>query len=454
MPSTPPDLLARLLKDVERTSGMEITCTRDCEVLSEELRAFDGRFPVSVSTLRRCFGLIEAKGSFSQTTLNTLARYVGHPSFRAWSSNLHDSGTAVSSRNLAQFSGLGKVNLSPEASATSPQPTEMPTARRGADDVMPKSAVEAQAIVESFIHRFVDPKQFHLSPKEFSILKAAVFDIYERGNFDVAQWMQVVSHEHLLRFVVEQFPPLDFMNTFGWPMVEAFNEVFRAPSDAMYGHGLLASGLVARDEPWSRVGNHLPELNALNPGIHPLVQARAIGIQLLAAQEGNSRESRWEQAKSLALQGLREDKNIWPRWAHQNCYFAFNLADWAVLSGDREIIEAVSGNIQAFRAQQDWYNRSGVIETILSIRQVWNWISLDRKDDALQLMESVEWPILHSFEVRTLGMWYHAASLVLGLAPKELCEANLWYAVNLTGYAGFGRRIQELVEHHGLGQKK
>ena len=79
MPSTPPDLLARLLKDVERASGMEITCTRDCEVLSEELRAFDGRFPVSVSTLRRCFGLIEAPGNFSQTTLNTLARYVGPP---------------------------------------------------------------------------------------------------------------------------------------------------------------------------------------------------------------------------------------------------------------------------------------------------------------------------------------------------------------------------------------
>ena len=175
------------------------------EVLSEELRAFDGRFPVSVSTLRRCFGLFDALVSFTQTTLNTLARYVGHPSFRAWSSNLHDSGTAVSSRNLAQFSGLGKVNLSPEASAASTQPTEMPTARKGADDVIPKSAAEAQAIVESFIHRFADPKQFHLSPKEFSILKAAVFDIYERGNFDVAQWMQVVSHEHLLRFVVEQF---------------------------------------------------------------------------------------------------------------------------------------------------------------------------------------------------------------------------------------------------------
>ena len=95
MPSTPPDLLARLLKDVERASGMEITCTRDCEVLSEELRAFDGRFPVSVSTLRRCFGLIEAPGGFSQTTLNTLARYVGYPSFRAWSSTPQDPTTAA-----------------------------------------------------------------------------------------------------------------------------------------------------------------------------------------------------------------------------------------------------------------------------------------------------------------------------------------------------------------------
>ena len=46
------------------------------------------------------------------------------------------------------------------------------------------------------------------------------------------------------------------------------------------------------------------------------------------------------------------------------------MADWAVLSGDRQIIEAVSNNIAAFRAQQDWYNRSTAIETILSTRQV------------------------------------------------------------------------------------
>ena len=163
--------------------------------------------------------------------------------------------------------------------------------------------------------------------------------------------------------------------------------------------------------------NHLPQLNALNPGIHPLVQARAIGIQLLAAQDVNGLDSSWDQAKSLALQGLREDKTIWPRWAHQNCYFAFNLADWAVLSRDREIIEAVSDNIQAFRAQQIGTTEAAPLKPSCPSAKC-GIVSLDRKDDALRLMESIEWPIAHSFEVRTLGMWYHAARLVLGLAKR------------------------------------
>ena len=454
MPPTSSDLLARLLKDVERTSGMEITCTRDCEVLSDELRAFDGRFPVSVSTLRRFFGLIPAKGNFSQTTLNALARYIGHPSFRAWSSNLNESETAPHSRNLAKSSGLGKVNLSSGATGNPPDFSNARVKSAVGHDPNPQSAAEAQATVESFIHRFADPEQFHLSPAEFSKLRTAVFNIYERGVFDLGHWMKVVRHEHLLRFVVEQFPPLDFMNTFGGAMVAAYNDAFRAPSDAMYGHGLLASGLLARDQPWPKVLHHLPQLTALNPGIHPLVQARAIGIQLLATQEAPEAEMSWQEVKTLALQGLQEDLNIWPRWAHQNCYFAFNMADWAVLSGDRQIIEAVSNNIAAFRAQQDWYNRSTAIETILSIRQVWNWISLHRYDEASQLMESVEWPIQHSFEVRTLGMWHHGARRILGLTTEGMYQANLRYAANLTGYSGFAKRIHALVVDHCAGQKK
>ena len=47
------DQLHRLAQDVGHTCGMDVTCTKDCQVLSDQLRTFDNRYPVSVSTLRR-----------------------------------------------------------------------------------------------------------------------------------------------------------------------------------------------------------------------------------------------------------------------------------------------------------------------------------------------------------------------------------------------------------------
>ena len=53
-------------------------------MLSDQLRTYDNRHPVSVSTLRRFFGLVPDRGKFSKTTLNTLARFCGHMSFEGW----------------------------------------------------------------------------------------------------------------------------------------------------------------------------------------------------------------------------------------------------------------------------------------------------------------------------------------------------------------------------------
>ena len=53
------DQLHKLAQDVEQACGMDITCTKDCQVLSDQLKTFDNRYPVSVSTLRRFFGLVE-----------------------------------------------------------------------------------------------------------------------------------------------------------------------------------------------------------------------------------------------------------------------------------------------------------------------------------------------------------------------------------------------------------
>ena len=69
-------------------------------------------------------------------------------------------------------------------------------------------------------------------------------------------------------------------------------------------------------------------------------------------------------------------------------------------------------------------------------------------------MESIEWPIQHSFEIRTLGMWHHGARRILGLTTEDMYQVNLRYAANLTGYSGFAKRIHALVVDHCEGQKK
>jgi len=220
------DPIVLLANAVCMSAGIEVTCTRDCEVLSEELRSFDGRFPVSVSTLRRFFGLIPRKSNFSTTTLNTLARYIGYPSYRNWQATL-------ASKN--QVDKHNDASQPPSTPAQGPPKNSLPTPIRQDralnDHPSQWSEEEAKKRIDRFIDRFANPEHFHLTAQEFSRLKAAVFMIYERGSFDMKLWLRFIEHDHLLRFVVEQFPPLDFMNSFGKDMMASYLKVASTPSE-------------------------------------------------------------------------------------------------------------------------------------------------------------------------------------------------------------------------------
>ena len=92
---------------------MDITCTKDCQVLSDQLRTFDNRYPVSVSTLRRFFGLVENQGKFSKTTLNTLARFCGHMSFEGWARQGKASASAAGTTPPPRASLRPHVRMNP-----------------------------------------------------------------------------------------------------------------------------------------------------------------------------------------------------------------------------------------------------------------------------------------------------------------------------------------------------
>ncbi|MGB1636031.1 MAG: hypothetical protein ACPHBR_04555 [Flavobacteriales bacterium] len=423
--------LSLLAEHVGEAVGFEVTCTRDCEVLSDELRAHDGRYPVSISTLRRFFGLIPRKGGFSQTTLNTLARYIGYSSYRAWeAAQASHPPTDQPNRPSNVETGLFDSRVSTTSS----------------EAARPKlwSEEDAYAQVRAFIAMFPTEESFRLSATQFQTLKEAVFHIYQRGTFDMSLWMEVTRHAHLLRFVVEQFPPLDFMSTFGKDMMETYLDLATTPNQIAYAKGVLAAGAAARGKPWTDVLSHLPPLAGLNPSLHPLVHGRNLGIRLLGLSEMATDDDQLKEVRMLVLEGLARDVEIWPRWAHQNCYFAFNLADYAVLSGDREIVAAISKTISEFQNRQDWYNRNSDVDTILALRQVWNALLLGDKEAAAQTLVHLEWGNFLSMEVRTLGMWYHTAMGNLGLAPKEVCAANTRHCGNLTGYTRYQQALTDL----------
>ena len=415
------EFLDALAAEVRRISGMDVTCTRDCEVLSEELRAFDGRFPVSVSTLRRFFAHPKAGTIFHEHIECLSLPYA----FLKWSRHHKSEVAAQPSHGTRE--AFCQAHKAPTRTCLT-------------------SMTNRKAYTERFVQRFRDPKDFHLTTREFRRLKEAVFTVYQQAIRHSGS--KASEHPHLSRVVIEQFPPLACLATFGGTMLASFAQHASTPGDLQFINSLKAAGLVAQDAPWIECIDALPRLQQLNPSIHPLVQSRQLGIAMLAESEGHPRPDGERSAVDLALEGLHNERTLWPRWANQSCYFAFNLADWAILSREMDVVQAISENIQSFQISQDWYNRDSDMDTILNLRQVWNFIELDQKEDASDVLRRLDWLSFESMETRTLSLWYHSAMWILNHASPDVCQANIEQAAAVTQYHGLKRRIHELVTNH------
>ena len=400
---------------------MDITCTKDCEVLSDQLKTFDNRYPVSVSTLRRFFGLVPNRGKFSKTTLNTLARFCGHMSFEGWVR--HEKVSASSARTAP-----------PPRASTRPQILMHESAQSKSDEAMKDE-------MRQFLKDHANPEHFRLNAKQFNAFKDSWFELYRRGTFNMELWGEFKKLPHIHRFVVEQFTPLDFMSSFGRAMMEEYLAIADTQEQKLFGRGVIASGMVARGRPWSQIVPHLSPNRELSPSIHPLVQARQLGITLLMNSEMDTPKEEQDLVRHLCLRGLREDVKIWPQWSHQSCYFAFNLADWASLAKDHEILQACKENIERFRATQDLYSRDERIDVVIDLRMMWIGMLLGDFATAKRYFHALEWTNFHTIETRALNIWYQAARAYFMPDDSELAVAEFYHAGMLTGYKGFVKRI-------------
>jgi hypothetical protein len=422
----PSDLKA-LGEGICEVAGFQVTCTRDCEILSEELKDFDARFPVSVSTLRRFFRLIPMKGNFSTTTLNSLARYAGFSSFRDF---LERSKSANRPRPTAS------VETTPQSSSP--------------HDPLDPNILREQVL--DFIDKHSNAKDFQLTTHDFIAVQHVVLSIYEAGSFDMGLWLEFKKHRHLKEFILEQFPPLDFMHTFGQAMMEDYLQTASSAGQKAYAQGLIAAGHVAHGTPWKNVFPLLVPARTLSPHIHPLIQCRNLGLWLHALQTTGIDNTALQRIRALVRQALEEGESIWPVWCHQQCYTVINLSDWVVLAEDTELAALCIQRLRTFRATQDHYSRNPILDNLLNVRAAWHHLLLGQREDALQMMDRVRWASFRSVETHALSMWYYTAQAVLDLLAPKVALANVTRAAKITSYHALEealvKRLLPLVQSH------
>ena len=419
--------IRRLAASVSEAAGFDVTSGRDCQVLKRELDAFDPRFGVSVSTLKRFFGLVQSGGGFSQSTLNAFARYCGHRSFTDW-----------------------KTQWGRKEATSAKVP--IPTPRKPMPDIHP-SGVDRRAVLR-WIEQNKDPETFQPTLREFTGLHGGLVGMYERGSLDMSLWFEVKRHLHLKHFIVEKFPPMDYMATFGTPMVEDFLTSATHPVQQMFGNTVLATGMVAMDIAWGDVIQTLGRQSPIRPTIHPYATAMNLGVWLLALKEHDEGGKDFLKLKEKLLETGEKAHEIWPIWFNQTGYFQYTLSEWAVLARDLDLVKAMDGLIETFRKTQDYYHRNQHTETVLDLRQMWNAIFLGDLDRARTLEKRIKFELFSHVDSRMLGMWYHGALQVLDPEGARLHVANFDHVLSLTQYHGLGRRILSLVSQFRNRDKK
>ncbi|MDA0729095.1 MAG: hypothetical protein O3B70_06525 [Bacteroidetes bacterium] len=407
--------LLALSQEITQVAGFAVTCTRDCEVLNEELSSFDVRFPVSVSTLRRFFGLIPTTSQFSATTLNALSRYAGYASFRDF-----------------------KVR---KAQTQAPIPSHL--ANNGGHEHGSSQEIKQQVL--AFIEKNNTPAKFQLNVQDFNALKQAVLSFYEAGSFDMGLWLQFKKHTHLKDFVLEQFPPLDFMSSFGESMMEDYLQTARSMGQKMFAQGVIAGGKVNIGEAWRVIFPLLAPIRPALREIHPLIQSRNLGIWLLALKETEIDPSSLSWVRNIIQDCIEQEFNLWPKWSSQARYFSFNISEYLILADETALVESSHRELLAFRKTQDWSLKNVIIESILDLRMVWNLLQLGHTQVARDQFERISLPTMRSLETRTHSMWYHAADLALRYSPESAAQERLHQAAVSCGYLGLERRLKNIV---------
>jgi len=406
--------ITQLREGVEHKLGFDITSTRDCEVLSMEIERFDRRFSLSVSTLRRFFGLIKKKSEYSLSTLNSLSRFIGFKSFKNWEElKEHSKGNGT------------EVLNNPKSDSV--------------------SIIETIGTLDEMIETLIRNPSFRLSAAQLKAAKKSATQLFRLQAMPEWLWMKANRHP-LARKLVESYPPLDYLSHFGLDLMNDFILTANKDEDRMFALGLILLSELNQGKETSETFRRIPPAIELSSSIHPMPQARVLGVNLLALSEGIYTETNEnENFRTLIYEGINNEIEIWPRWSTATCPFINKFVEWAILANSSEFCDEVIDGIIGYRTRQDFATRRFLLDNVLDLRLAWCYYITGRELEAKALVDSVSPDRFPEHEERTLLIWYHTLIQKIGNTKRKKSSLiSLDLLTSQTNYTGLYSRLYNL----------
>jgi len=398
LPPTPATI--KLRADVENQLGFEVTCTRDCIILSQELKRFDRRFSLSVSTLRRFFGIIKQNSATSYTSLNALARYTGAPSYDKW----NDHHFHKSENKEKAGHGIFKSEITTKDF-----------------DTKPETITRTIQIINTLLHQVEQKETFHLSPKKLREINQLTFYLLNINAYPTATWKKL-NRIPRARIFIEAFPPIDFLNGVGEEYMRDYLVTATSEEEKMFANSLVASGSIYSGKNLKSAVVDLELFERYDRTIHPAPQARILGLHLLALKNGIKTETNQRKGfRELILEGIENENEIWPKWSSLTNIFKLRLAEWLILSNDVKLLKAYNKSIMTLMISQEITitYKHDQFDTSVEIFHAWALFLLDKEEEAIRVIESVDLAKLSIHEERTISIYYYALTSRLYSGDKS-----------------------------------
>ena len=387
MKTTPTPETIRLRSDVENKLGFEVTCTRDCIILSQELKRFDRRFSLSVSTLRRFFGIIKQTSPTSYTSLNALARYTGAPSYDKW----NDHHFQKVNKNEKKTSEIFKDGITSKDF-----------------DTRPETITSSIQIINEILNLVEKKETFQLSAQKLREINKTTYNLIKIDAYPKETWKKL-NRIPRARIFIEAFPPIDFLNGIGEEYMKDYLVTATSEEEKMFANSLIVSASIYTGRNLKVEVNNLKPIEKYDTTIHPSPQARVLGLNLLALKNGVKTKTNQKKGfRRLILEGINDETKIWPKWSGLANIFKLRLAEWLILSNDVELLQAFYSSVKTMKSSQEITYSLDQFDASFETFNAWVLFLLDKKEEAMDTIEHIDLSKLSIHEERTISIYYYA----------------------------------------------